>query len=135
MTKLAETKSQQATLQDQIERLGIPPASICLDWAWRSGNLPHSRRQNCWCRRTFLDLARTQPGERNTISRCDWSQLTLDAESKLPLELDNAAANIDVRDLCARLADTIGPLERTPHYRLGPNKWRLPDARRTYALA
>ncbi|MEO8272402.1 MAG: hypothetical protein ABI557_22020, partial [Aureliella sp.] len=35
MTSLTVCEAQQATVQDLIERVGIPPASICLDWAWQ----------------------------------------------------------------------------------------------------
>jgi hypothetical protein len=102
MTKLAETKSQQATLQDQIERLGIPPASICLDWAWQLRQLAPQSQTELLVPSHF---PRSRPGlsqaNETAASRCDWSQLTLDAEGKLHW-VDNAAANIDVRDaLCA----------------------------------
>ncbi|MCA9182346.1 MAG: hypothetical protein KDA51_12860, partial [Planctomycetales bacterium] len=98
MTKLAETKAQQATLQDLIERLGIPPASICLDWAWQLRQLaPQSP--------TELSVPSHFPRSRSGLrqanptasSHGDWSPLALDAEGKLHW-VDNAAAHTVERD-------------------------------------
>lgn len=110
MTKPAESKAQQATVQDLIERLGIPPASICLDWAWQLRQLtpqPHPKlsKQS----HPYLTCAELSQAGKTAAKHCDWSQLALDADGKLHWAT-NAAANTIERD--AQCATWLAQLVR-----------------------
>ena len=72
MTSPAESKVQEATVQVLIESIGIPPASIRLDWAWQLRLLAQQAGPE------LSDQSHETVGE-----CCDWSQLTLDASGQL----------------------------------------------------